>query len=90
MGDQVRPRRSDANGDGSAVTEETSLLDRQKHTVKQASYREALRDCIIGFADGLTVPFALMAGLSTYVHVLQSRHYAAAHALALMPLPSSC
>lgn len=26
-----------------------------------------LRDFIIGFADGLTVPFALTAGLSSYV-----------------------
>ena len=29
--------------------------------------REIVRDVILGFADGLTVPFALTAGLSSYV-----------------------
>lgn len=30
-------------------------------------HSSVLRDLIIGFADGLTVPFALTAGLSSYV-----------------------
>ena len=30
-------------------------------------HKSILRDGIIGFADGLTVPFALTAGLSSYV-----------------------
>lgn len=31
---------------------------------------DVIRDAIIGFADGLTVPFALTAGLSSYVQTL--------------------
>lgn len=31
---------------------------------------DVVRDIIIGFADGLTVPFALTAGLSSYVILL--------------------
>lgn len=33
----------------------------EKHT----DHRDITRDVIIGFADGLTVPFALTAGLSS-------------------------
>lgn len=40
------------------------LLKRKSHSEKHKSYNEMLRDAIIGFADGLTVPFALTAGLS--------------------------
>ncbi|KAF1936115.1 DUF125-domain-containing protein [Clathrospora elynae] len=36
----------------------------QAHTEHHKSNSEILRDAIIGFADGLTVPFALTAGLS--------------------------
>jgi hypothetical protein len=34
------------------------------HPEKHKDHSEYLRDAIIGFADGLTVPFALTAGLA--------------------------
>lgn len=34
---------------------------------KNSNHSEVLRDIILGAADGLTVPFALTAGLSSYV-----------------------
>jgi hypothetical protein len=34
------------------------------HPEKHKDYSEFLRDAIIGFADGLTVPFALTASLT--------------------------
>jgi len=34
------------------------------HIERHTSHGELVRDSIIGFADGLTVPFALTAGLS--------------------------
>ena len=37
------------------------------HIEKHTDYGDIIRDVIIGFADGLTVPFALTAGLSSYV-----------------------
>jgi hypothetical protein len=36
------------------------------HTEKHTGNTALVRDAIIGFADGLTVPFALTAGLSRY------------------------
>ncbi|KAH8896164.1 vacuolar iron transporter [Thozetella sp. PMI_491] len=36
-----------------------------RHEEKHTSHSEILRDIIIGFSDGLTVPFALTAGLSS-------------------------
>jgi len=38
-----------------------------EHIEDHSDYGEIVRDVIIGFADGLTVPFALTAGLSSYV-----------------------
>ncbi len=35
------------------------------HNEKHTGYGDIIRDVIIGFADGLTVPFALTAGLSS-------------------------
>ena len=35
------------------------------HNEKHNDYGDIIRDIIIGFADGLTVPFALTAGLSS-------------------------
>ena len=35
------------------------------HSEHHTRHGELVRDCIIGFADGLTVPFALTAGLSS-------------------------
>ena len=37
----------------------------QNHLEKHTDYGDVVRDVIIGFADGLTVPFALTAGLSS-------------------------
>jgi hypothetical protein len=37
---------------------------RSLHSEKHGKYNDFMRDSIIGFADGLTVPFALTAGLS--------------------------
>jgi hypothetical protein len=35
------------------------------HNEKHTDYGDIIRDVIIGYADGLTVPFALTAGLSS-------------------------
>lgn len=40
-----------------------SVLSSERHD----DYDNLVRNFIIGFADGLTVPFALTAGLSSYV-----------------------
>ncbi|KAL3502069.1 hypothetical protein ACH5RR_036518 [Cinchona calisaya] len=45
-----------------AQEQEKKLLD--KHTEKHFTAGEIVRDIIIGVSDGLTVPFALAAGLS--------------------------
>jgi hypothetical protein len=37
------------------------------HSEHHRMFGDVIRDVIIGFADGLTVPFALTAGLSSYV-----------------------
>lgn len=42
--------------------EKTSQTSHSEH---HTGHGELVRDCIIGFADGLTVPFALTAGLSS-------------------------
>ncbi|KAE9975110.1 hypothetical protein EG328_003465 [Venturia inaequalis] len=39
-----------------------------EHTERHGKLGEYLGDAILGFADGLTVPFALTAGLSAYVN----------------------
>jgi VIT1/CCC1 family predicted Fe2+/Mn2+ transporter len=41
-----------------------SASTRSSHSEKHAHHGLLIRDSIIGFADGLTVPFALTAGLS--------------------------
>jgi hypothetical protein len=41
--------------------------DYSVHLEQHGSNTKVIRDIIIGFADGLTVPFALTAGLSSYV-----------------------
>lgn len=38
------------------------------HKERHSKIGEYLGDAILGFADGLTVPFALTAGLSAYVY----------------------
>jgi vacuolar iron transporter family protein len=54
------------------VSEKRSNITRSKskkrvaaHDEKHNDYGDIIRDIIIGFADGLTVPFALTAGLSS-------------------------
>ena len=48
-----------------AVIRGTALEpDSQGHREHHKTNSDILRDTIIGFADGLTVPFALTAGLS--------------------------
>ena len=50
---------------------EHSALQRTKnHSEGHSDSGDIIRDVIIGFADGLTVPFALTAGLSSYVACL--------------------
>jgi hypothetical protein len=41
------------------------------HTEQHKAHSEVLRDAVIGFADGLTVPFALTAGLTACVSIPQ-------------------
>jgi hypothetical protein len=41
------------------------------HDEKHGNHSDIIRDMIIGFADGLTVPFALTAGLSSYAAPFQ-------------------
>ena len=38
----------------------------EEHAEKHSTHGDFLRDIILGVADGLTVPFALTAGLSSY------------------------
>jgi len=42
-----------------------------EHIEEHSDHGDVIRDIIIGFADGLTVPFALTAGLSSYVLSLE-------------------
>ena len=61
------------NGDLLSAEEEARIPHRnhiQKHSFKghmeeHFSRPELVRDCILGLSDGLTVPFALAAGLSS-------------------------
>jgi hypothetical protein len=47
-----------------ATNNSISMPHGPPHHERHSSHSEAVRDAIIGFADGLTVPFALTAGLS--------------------------
>jgi len=47
------------------TTNSSTETDVSTHSEKHAEHGEFVRDSIIGFADGLTVPFALTAGLSS-------------------------
>jgi len=62
--------------DSPASSKEDKVLHKQPDAAgKQArrvTWRDVTSDIILGFADGLTVPFALTAGLSSYV--LRSGH----------------
>ncbi|KAF2192107.1 DUF125-domain-containing protein [Zopfia rhizophila CBS 207.26] len=65
---QIRAE-SAASASGSvlnSITERHGMtFDTYKHAEKHAENGAVVRDAIIGFADGLTVPFALTAGLSS-------------------------
>ena len=50
----------------SEQTQVAKSLERP-HMEQHSEHGDVVRDIIIGFADGLTVPFALTAGLSSYV-----------------------
>lgn len=41
------------------------MAPEHSHAESHSSNGEVIRDIIIGFADGITVPFALTAGLSS-------------------------
>lgn len=49
---------------GSSNTTESEKLLLNHHTEKHFTAGEIVRDIILGVSDGLTVPFALAAGLS--------------------------
>lgn len=51
----------------SLSTAEMSMTSGSSHKEKHSQIGEYMSDAILGFADGLTVPFALTAGLSAYV-----------------------
>ncbi|CAN6478980.1 unnamed protein product [Victoria cruziana] len=57
----VRPSSDLENGGSNGLTEK---LIEPAHTEKHFTSGEIVRDIIIGVSDGLTVPFALAAGLS--------------------------
>lgn len=48
-------------------TEKHKKKREMAHDERHNGHGDVVRDVIIGFADGLTVPFALTAGLSSYV-----------------------
>ncbi|KAF2460128.1 VIT family-domain-containing protein [Lineolata rhizophorae] len=56
-------RRRRPSGASSSSTAASSASS--SHSEQHSSHGEIIRDTIIGFADGLTVPFALTAGLSS-------------------------
>lgn len=45
------------------------------HQEHHSQHGDVISDLIIGFADGLTVPFALTAGLSSYVPLIHVGFY---------------
>jgi VIT family len=58
------------------TTRRQSRRSLRNHHEKHSNHGEVVRDVIIGFADGLTVPFALTAGLSSYVSPAMSGNVA--------------
>jgi hypothetical protein len=57
----VRKNNINPTTDAAALEAHPAL---DSHPEKHKDHSEFLRDAIIGFADGLTVPFALTAGLT--------------------------
>ena len=62
IGSRSSSPRSFAGSDASF--QEESTVPRTPHTERHFTAGEAVRDVVIGMSDGLTVPFALAAGLS--------------------------
>jgi hypothetical protein len=71
-------RLEEGLGSGPQETNEPSVeipMPKMEPELEQHSQNSGLvRDAIIGLADGLTVPFALTAGLSSCVPSLFSHH----------------
>lgn len=63
MADQPLPFEPHAQT--STAANETTRPRLSAHQERHAEHGDLIRDAIIGFSDGLTVPFALTAGLST-------------------------
>jgi hypothetical protein len=61
MLDKIAPRPHSDQSD----LESSDLQRFQSHRESHSDFGDVIRDVIIGFADGLTVPFALTAGLSS-------------------------
>jgi len=57
----------EATPDVRPTTRRSKSSRQQPHLEQHSSHGDVIRDIIIGYADGLTVPFALTAGLSSYV-----------------------
>jgi hypothetical protein len=58
-----------------ASERKTMAFHAYPHAEKHTEHGLVVRDTIIGFADGLTVPFALTAGLSRLVPLIYLRIY---------------
>jgi VIT family len=52
------------NGTNLSATNSIAMPHGPPHNEHHSGHGDFIRDAIIGFADGLTVPFALTAGLS--------------------------
>jgi hypothetical protein len=57
----------DMGSTSSTLAPEPDSERQGRHNEHHSQNGDVVRDIIIGFADGLTVPFALTAGLSSYV-----------------------
>lgn len=61
LDDMPPPPRSDELSDLGGLSSQRA----KSHSEMHSRSGDIIRDVIIGFADGLTVPFALTAGLSS-------------------------
>jgi hypothetical protein len=68
--------RNQSNTTTVTIPNSKSSTASSNHSEKHGKYSAFMGDAIIGFADGLTVPFALTAGLSacvTFTHSLWTK-----------------
>lgn len=56
---------SSLSSDDTRIPHRTLLKGVKEHVEEHFERPELVRDCILGLSDGLTVPFALAAGLSS-------------------------